>query len=66
MVTGVIVLLFVIGMIAAAENGEWGSVAIGAVIGVLLLALGAASRDNARAYNNAVRYWSDGGPDRRR
>ena len=66
MVTGVIAILFVIGMIAAAGNGEWGSVAIGAVVVVVLLALGSASRDNARAYNNAVRYWADGGPDRRR
>lgn len=66
MITGAIAVVFIIAMIAAGNNGEWGSVAVGAVIVVLLLALGSASRKGSRAYNNFVNYWADGGPDRKR
>ena len=64
MITGAIAVLFVIAMICAADNGEWGSVAVGAVIVVLLLALGSTSRKQDRAYNNFVDHWAD--DDRRR
>lgn len=62
MITGAIAIVFIIAMIAAAGNGEWGSVAVGAVIVVFLLALGSASREQDRAYNNFVDYWANGGP----
>lgn len=66
MITGTIAVVFIIAMIAAANNGEWGSVAIGAVVVVVLLALGSASRETDRAYNNVVDYWAKGGPDKKR
>jgi hypothetical protein len=66
MITGLIALVFIIAMISCASNGEWGSVAVGTVIVILLLAIGSAGRDQCRAYNNCVRYWADGGPDRNR
>ena len=66
MITGALVVIFLIAMYAAGSNGEWGSVAVGAVIVVLLLMLGSAGRDNAKAYNNFVDYWANGGPDRKR
>lgn len=66
MITGALALVFLIAVIAAANNGEWGTVAVGAVIIVLLLALGSAGRTTSRAYNNFVDYWADGGPDRNR
>ena len=66
MITGTIAAVFIIAMIAAANNGEWGSVAIGAVVVVILLALGSASRETDRAYNNMVDYWAKGGPDRKK
>ena len=64
MITGTIAVVFIIAMIAAGNNGEWGSVAIGAVIVVLLLALGSASRKQDRAYNNFVDHWANN--DRKR
>lgn len=64
MITGTIAVVFIIAMIAAGNNGEWGSVAIGAVIVVLLLALGATSRSQDRAYNNFVDHWANKGRKR--
>ena len=49
MITGVIAAVFVIAMIAAGSNGQWGSVAVGAVIVVFLLCLGGESRKCDRA-----------------
>ena len=64
MITGTIAVIFLIAMIVAGGNGEWGSVAVGAVIVVLLLALGSEGRKCDRAFNNVVDYWADGGPER--
>jgi len=65
-ITGLIAAVFVIGIIAAGSNGEWGSVMIGVVIvGVLLLA-GCAWREEDRAYSNVVHYWARGGHERER
>lgn len=64
MITGALAIIFLIAVSCALANGEWGTVAVGAVIIVLLLALGSASRTQDRAYNNFVDYWADGGPKR--
>ena len=60
MITGAIAVVFIIAMIACAGNGEWGPFAVGAVIVVLLLAIGSASRKENRAYNNWVNFWANG------
>ena len=39
--------------------------AMGILMLVLLIVFIKVGRDNDRAYGNAVRYWRDGGPDRR-
>lgn len=61
MITGGLALIILIATVIAGVNGEWGSVAVGAVIIVILLALGSAGRTNARAYNNFVNHWARGG-----
>ena len=61
MITGAIALVILIGTIAAAGNNEWGSVAVGAVLIVLVLWFGIESREQDRAYNNFVSYWARGG-----
>lgn len=66
MITGILAGLFLIAIYCSAGNGEWGSVAVGAVIVVVLLMLGSAGRKCNRAYGNFVDYWSEGGPDRKR
>ena len=66
MITGILAVIFLIAMIAAGNDGHWGSVAIGAVVIVVLLMLGSASRKGDRAVNNFVDYWADGGPERDR
>ena len=66
MITGILAVVFLIAMIAAGGDGEWGAVAVGAVIVVVLLMLGSAGRKCDRAYNNVVDYWAEGGPDQRR
>lgn len=60
MITGTIAVVIGIAMIACAGNGEWGAFAVGAVIVVLLLALGSASREQDRAYLNWEHYWATG------
>ena len=42
-----------------------GAIAIGIVGVLLLIALGIAFRDGTKAYANVVKYWKDGGPDRK-
>lgn len=64
MITGAIVIVLIIAVVCCASNGEWGSVAVGVVLMLILLGLGAAGREDARAHNNFVRYWSEGGPDK--
>lgn len=62
MITGTIAVVFIVAMIASAGDGEWGAFAVGAVIVVFLLALGAASREDDRAYLNWRHYWATGEP----
>ena len=59
MIIGTIAFVFIIAMIAAGGNGEWGSVAVGAVVVLLLLALGSAGSKTDRAYGNFVDYWAN-------
>ena len=66
MITGAIAFLFVIAMIAAVGNGEWGVVAVCAVIVVLMLMAGSTIREDSKAVNNVVDYWARGGPDRKK
>ena len=61
----VISVVLMIAMVVAGEKGEWGSVAVGAVIVVLLLSMACAGGKVNRAYGNFVDYW-DGGSRRRR
>ena len=63
MITGILAAVVGIAVFCCAGDGEWGSVAVGAVLIVILLCLGSASREGDRAYNNFVDYWSKGGPD---
>lgn len=67
MITGAIaVLIAIVVLPVAADEGNWGMFWIVlAVIGLVLL-LGSVSREQDRAYNNFVRHWADGGPDRKR
>lgn len=65
MITGAIVFVFLIAMYCAGSNGEWGSVAVGAVIVILALALGSAGRKCNRAYGNFVDHWSEDEETRR-
>ena len=58
MLTGIVVVVLLIAMIAAGNNGEWGSVAVGAVIALGLIALCCTGRKVDRAYNNFIDYWS--------
>ena len=58
--------LFGVSVYAAAGNGEWGSVATGIVIILILLLMGSVHRRDVRAWNNRQNYWADGGPNRRR
>ena len=58
----IVCIIIGIAMFAAAGNGEWGSVAVGAVIVLLLLCLRGEGKKVDRAYGNAVDYWAKGGP----
>lgn len=67
MVTGLIVFVICIAVLPTAiGKGEWGVVAVVAVVSLLLLWGAALGREHDRAYNNAVSYWAKGGPDRKR
>ena len=59
MITGMIVAVLLIAMLASAGEGEWGSVAVGAVIIVVLLMLFVFGRESDRAYINFVDYWAN-------
>lgn len=47
-------------------TGQIGAAVIGAVVGYILIVLGKAGRDNAKAYGNFVDYWAKGGPEQYR
>ncbi len=65
-------LTIIIGVIAfaaiypAAANGEWGSVAVGAVILLILMLMSHEERKDTKAFMNFRDYWAEGGPDRKR
>ena len=57
MVTIAIVSVLAIAMLAAADNNEWGSVAVGVILIVLILMFGSALRRDLRAHENWIEYW---------
>ena len=59
MITGAIAVVFVIAGIVCAENGEWWSLAVCAVVAVAAVFIGSASRECDRAYSNFVGHWRD-------
>ena len=65
MISGLISVFLGIVGIALALDGEWGAVAICAVLALFVLCLGAESRKCDRAYVNRVDYWEKGGPNAR-
>ena len=66
MITGIIAAVFILATLCCMGDGAWGSVAVGVVIVVIILALGSAGRKSNKAYNNFVDYWADGGPDKKK
>lgn len=66
MLRALIVILALVVVIPAASNGEWGAAGIAVVIAVVLLAMGASERRDAKAWMNYRNYWAEGGPERRR
>ena len=61
MITGIIALfILIVGVWPAASNGDTGTAVLGAVIAVLVLLFGIFSREENRAFNNFVHYWSTG------
>ena len=64
MITGIIALIILVAVLPPAiGDGNWLALAVGVVIALLLLAIGAASRESDRAYINATEYWANGGPN---
>lgn len=57
MITGFICFVLFIGIYCSADNGEWGSVLVGAVIILFLIALCSAGRKADRAYGNFIDHW---------
>lgn len=67
MITGIIVAVICIAVLPPAiEKGEWGVIAVVAVVSLLLLWFAALGREQDRAYNNMTDYWAKGGPHRDR
>ncbi len=62
MITGAIAIVFIIAAIGLASNGEWEAFAVAVVIVLFFLALGAAGREDDRAYLNWTHYWATGEP----
>ena len=63
MISGVIAVLFLLGVIDAVVNGDAGAAILGIVIILFVLGLGSASRKGDRAFCNFVDYWEKGGPN---
>lgn len=67
MITGIIVFVLCIAALPPAiSKGEWGVVAVVAAVSLVLLWFAVGGRDNDRAYVNRIRYWANGGQDRKR
>ena len=63
MIAVLIIIIAVVVISACASNGEWGPAILTAVIGLVLLMMGAGERKDTRARINRRNYWADGGPD---
>ena len=59
MITMAVVIVLGIASYVAAENGEWGAVAVGAVLILLLLGIRSQGRKSDRAYVNFVDHWQE-------
>lgn len=59
MITAILVFVFGVGVYAAANNGEWGTVAVGVVIILLLIGIRSACVHESKAYNNFTDYWAN-------
>lgn len=66
MISGLISAVILIAVIAAWNNGEYGSVAVGIILILMVLSFGRAVRDDCNAYYNRVQYWKMNGRDRAR
>lgn len=64
MIAVLIIIIAVVVISACASNGEWGPAILTAVIGLVLLMMGAGERKDTRAWINRRNYWASGGPDR--
>lgn len=64
MIAVMIIIIAVVVISACASNGEWGPAILTAVIGLVLLMMGAGERKDTRAWINRRNYWASGGPDR--
>ena len=57
MITGLICVILFIAMYCAGSNGEWGSVAVGVVLVLLLIGLCSTGKKADRAYGNFIDHW---------
>lgn len=63
MITGIIAAVILIAVLPPAiGNGETWVIVVAVVAAIILVAIGAASRESDRAYNNVTSYWAKGGP----
>ena len=63
MIAVIIIILAIVVIVACVSNCQWGAAALTAVIGLVLLMMGAGERKDTRAYINRRNYWASGGPD---
>ena len=59
MITGAVIFVIVIAMIASGSNGEWGSVAVGAVLVFVAVVMARGWHEDDRAYGNFMEYWAN-------
>lgn len=64
MIAVIIIIIAAVVIIACISNGQWGAAGLTAVIGLVLLMMGAGERKDTRAWINRRNYWASGGPDR--
>ena len=63
------IIIGVIGFVvigAGVSNGEWGVVALAAVVLLFLMCASSEERKDVKAWRNCRDYWYEGGPERKR